>query len=260
MTGARRIVVLGVALAAACATPPGEPLDEAPFGTSAGSNNVFLSPGERLPDNAACAERVTRTREHKPMNESFNRVRGVPGKLKGKGKYLPRVDGDFAGTTDEILQWTACKWGVPSDVVRAMAVVESYWKMTQQGDWSDKHDRCAPGLPTRSESHPGKCAESLGILQVRYPYHGATFPEAALSTAYNADYAFGVWRSCFEGEETWLSNQPRNSGYRKGDALGCIGRWASGEWWSPWAREYVRRVKLALVERKWETDPSFGPH
>jgi hypothetical protein len=40
---------------------------------------------------------------------------------------LPRVDGRFTGTTDEILQWAACKWGLPDNLIRADAVIESDW-------------------------------------------------------------------------------------------------------------------------------------
>ena len=31
------------------------------------------------------------------------------------------VDGDFAGTTDQLIQWAACKWGIDEDIVRAPA-------------------------------------------------------------------------------------------------------------------------------------------
>jgi hypothetical protein len=40
---------------------------------------------------------------------------------------IPRVDGQFSGTTDEIFQWAACKWGLPDNVIRAVAVRESTW-------------------------------------------------------------------------------------------------------------------------------------
>jgi len=40
---------------------------------------------------------------------------------------LKRVDGRFTGTTDEILQWAACKWGLPDNVFRADAAEESTW-------------------------------------------------------------------------------------------------------------------------------------
>ena len=29
-----------------------------------------------------------------------------------------RVTGNFTGTTDMILQWAACKWGIDEDIVR----------------------------------------------------------------------------------------------------------------------------------------------
>jgi hypothetical protein len=38
---------------------------------------------------------------------------------------LARVDGRFTGTTDGVFQWAACKWGVPDNLVRADAVIES---------------------------------------------------------------------------------------------------------------------------------------
>ena len=42
--------------------------------------------------------------------------------------YVSRVDGNFTGTTDEILQWGACKWGFDEDLVRAIAATETWWK------------------------------------------------------------------------------------------------------------------------------------
>ena len=40
---------------------------------------------------------------------------------------LRRVDGAFTGTTDEIFQWAACKWGLADNLLRAIAVRESTW-------------------------------------------------------------------------------------------------------------------------------------
>jgi autotransporter family porin len=40
---------------------------------------------------------------------------------------LQAVTGHFTGTTDEILQWGAYKWGFDPDLVRANAVDESRW-------------------------------------------------------------------------------------------------------------------------------------
>src|SRR5688500_5670474 len=39
------------------------------------------------------------------------------------------VTGRYRGTTDEILQWAAHKWGFDPDLFRAVAYVESRWRM-----------------------------------------------------------------------------------------------------------------------------------
>ena len=41
------------------------------------------------------------------------------------------VTGRYRGTTDEILQWAARKWGFDPDLFRAVAAVESYWNMSR---------------------------------------------------------------------------------------------------------------------------------
>ena len=58
-------------------------------------------------------------------NSDFNRT------------YAASVTGNFTGTTDEILQWGACKWGLDEDVTRARAVQESWWRQSQLGDKTD---------------------------------------------------------------------------------------------------------------------------
>jgi hypothetical protein len=64
------------------------------------------------------------------MAASFaSRPRGRGGSYSARWDswLLSRVDGQFTGTTDEILQWAACKWGLPDNLIRADAVVESTW-------------------------------------------------------------------------------------------------------------------------------------
>ena len=69
------------------------------------------------------------------------------------GREFDRVDGDFAGTTDEIIQWAACKWGIDEDIVRAQVIKESYWYMSAIGDGG----------------------ESFGLGQVRDTAHQSAF-------------------------------------------------------------------------------------
>jgi hypothetical protein len=218
------------------------------------TDTPVLAPGQSLPSDAVCAGRVVASGdETRPANTVFNRTRG---RQKGQPEpFLSRVSGNFTGTTDQIIQWAACKWGIDADVVRAQAVEESNWFMTDLGDFTDNTRWCAPGHVPGGDGKPG-CAQSIGILQVKYHVFTDAFPEAAESTAYNLDYALGVWRTCFEGQETWLADNPPRSGYRAGDMWGCLGRWYAGDWRSDMAEGYIARVQNAYHAREWET-PSF---
>ena len=51
--------------------------------------------------------------------------------------YKDRVTGHFRGTTDEIIQWAAYKHGISEDLLRAVAVQESWWHMSTNGDNGD---------------------------------------------------------------------------------------------------------------------------
>lgn len=151
------------------------------------------------------------------------------------------VDGQFTGTTDEIIQWAAHKWGLPEDVMQAVAVVESWWDMDTVGDNGD----------------------SFGIYQVRRPYH-CCLPFMRDSTAFNADYYGGIVRAYFDGKQSWLNNPNvavDNVGrYEAGDLWGSIGAWFSGRWHTPGNEAYVGRIQWRLDERTWVTDPWFASH
>ncbi len=86
---------------------------------------------------------------------------------------LGRVDGAFTGTTDQVLQWAACKWGIDEDVVRAQVVKESWWQMSALGDFGRwPADQSAPG---HGYDGNGNCPQSVGLGQVRYsPGDGAS--------------------------------------------------------------------------------------
>jgi hypothetical protein len=156
--------------------------------------------------------------------------------------YEPRVTGNFTGTTDEILQWGACKWGIDEDIVRAQAEMESHWHQSTLGD-------CLGG--TVAATHG---CQSVGILQVKGanipPTHPGTWPYAYESTAFNVDYMLAVLRSCFEGKETWLGN-----GYHAGDIWGCVGRWFSGDWYGN-SLNYISSVQKNMANKDW-LQPGF---
>ena len=197
------------------------------------------------------------------MNRAFNRATGQhvgsgffpAGDTPQAGRLLaPRINGDFTGTTSEILRWAACKWGISQNIVFAQAAVESWWRQTTKGDYGTDRSACPPGH--RHLNAQGQCAQSYGILQNRYPFEQASWPGIADSTAMNADTAYAIWRSCYDGYETWLDNVPHGRPYRAGDVWGCVGRWFAGRWHTAPAQQYIAKVQQYLRERIW-TQPDF---
>ncbi len=214
-----------------------------------------LPVGSTLPSDSTCASRVRRsTWEPRPDNTTANHT--VPSSVsipawggvdsRWNTQIMPRVTGNFTGTTDEIIQWAACKWGFDEDIVRAVAVGESSWRMSQLGDYTSNPDKCAPGYSV-------PCPTSFGSMQVKWTQHPGTYPLSELSTAFNVDYTLAARRGCFEGYETWLS---KYGDYRAGDEWGCIGRWYSGRWHDTAADDYISRRKADLADRAWAS-PGF---
>ena len=203
-----------------------------------------LLPGSSLPSDATCAASVRQSAwEPRPDNSTANHTnvylqgaRLTGSNLKPYG-YEQRVTGNYTGTTDEILQWGACKWGIDEDIVRAQAEKESYWHQSTLGD-------CLGG--TVAATHG---CQSVGILQIKGanipPTHPGTWPYAYQSTAFNVDYMLGMLRSCYEGKETWLGN-----GYHAGDIWGCVGRWFSGDWYGN-SLAYIASVQKNMANKDW---------
>ncbi len=215
---------------------------------------MTLPPGSPLPSDADCAARVRPAPEIRLANATYNQTRGgVDSSATG---LFRRVTGNFTGTTDEIIQWAACKWGFDEDSVRAQAAKESWWFQRNGGDFTTIATSCAPGHGFGVDGRPGECAESAGIMQVRYPYHRWAFPWASYSTASNLDYALAVRRDCFEGNNTWFNQFERGRDYVAGDLWGCIGAWFSGRWYTPASVTYINDVQSYLNQRIWTT-PGF---
>jgi autotransporter family porin len=199
------------------------------------------------------------------MNRAFNRTIGqhvgssffAGGDTPQANRLLaPRINGDFTGTTSEILRWAACKWGISQNIVFAQAAVESWWRQTTLGDFGSDPSACPPGHGLGANGKPGLCPQSYGILQNRYPFERASWPGIGRSTAMNADTAYAIWRSCYDGYETWLNNVEHVGTYRAGDVWGCVGRWFAGRWHTAPAQQYIAKVRQYLRERIW-TQPFF---
>jgi autotransporter family porin len=173
-------------------------------------------------------------------------------------QLAPLISGDFTGTTQQILRWAACKWGIDQDVVFAQATVESWWEQGQLGDWTSNAKLCPPGHAIGADGEPGECPQSYGILQNRYFTEKPAWPGIGDSTAMNADAAYAIWRSCYDGYETWLNNPPKGQPYHAGDLWGCVGRWFTGNWHTPEADTYIDLVKQNISEQVW-LQPYFAP-
>jgi autotransporter family porin len=248
------------------ASPGASRTTAAPTTQSAPAHFGTLAPSATLPSGDQCATwvRATTYKENKGANAAANKTTGhhvgsdffSGDDARANTVIAPRVDGQFTGTTHQILRWAACKWGIDEDLVYAQAAIESWWLQSTLGDWGTDASRCAPGRGLGVDGKAGQCPESFGILQNRYPYETSSWPGIATSTAMNADLAYGIWRTCFMGYEGWLNTVDRVGTYAAGDAWGCIGRWFSGRWHTSASEGYVGRVKDYLNQRIWET-PNF---
>jgi hypothetical protein len=160
------------------------------------------------------------------------------------------VSGGFTGTTDEILQWGAEKWGIPEDVVRAVAVTESYWRQDGMGDRRDGVN--ASLYPAQSRIDSDSVYESLGITQIKWrpdgSLHPGTEPLRWKTTAFNVDYWGASIRYYYDGLCSWCS-----AGYGPGQAWESVGAWYSpNPWQNAGMLNYITTVKGHLANRTWE--------
>src|SRR5262249_6359792 len=218
--------------------PP--PPDPTPPPSGAPGHFDTLPAGSALPSDADCAARVRGAPEVRQMNVSYNKTKGFGSPANPPAALYARVTGNFTGTTDEILQWAACKWGIDEDIVRAQAAKESWWDQRSVGD----------------------NGESFGLLQDRKPYMEWAFTsgvgDAQSSTAYNVDASLAARRNCYEGNETWLNIVDRGRDYAAGDLWGCMGMWFSGRWYTQPAVDYIATVQDLLNQRIWQTPQFLG--
>jgi hypothetical protein len=198
--------------------------------------------GTPLPrSDAYCAAHVQPMAENVPANAAANHDVPPAGTnfdwgpstttSPGLQANFAHVDGNFSGTTGEILEWAACKWGWDQDYAMAEAVIESVWKQSQVN------------------------GNAYGILQVSVSQDGDSpsansgwggYPWVEQSTAVNADAQMAYLRACYDGDTPGLGN-----GYHAGDAWGCIGSWFSGQWDSSAGNGYVSDVQGFLNNKTW---------
>jgi hypothetical protein len=245
--------------------PPGTAPNPSLLTLVPSSGNGAAPAGIPRPD-ATCAAAVTPTGEKRPSNATENNtVPSDPSAIDWNPAYHTwpafvadrnHVTGNFKGTTDEIIQWAACKWGLDLNVARADAWLESGWYMST---------RSGCNVPDQA---------SFGLFQIvsnacgsdNTPVHGG-YPYVAQDTALNADY-WGSWiRGCFDGAflvsgYPWQSSpaqgyngQPMSqvvAQHGEDYALwGCIGAWFSNAWYSSAAQGYIATVQKDDAAQPW---------
>jgi hypothetical protein len=207
-----------------------------------------MGAGATLPSGKSCAARIHRSAweprgdnatqnrtvmpqpVHLPDNPAFNHAWQV--------KDKPRINGDFHGTTDEIIEWASCKWGLSDDITRARAVKESTWRQGTNGDFEPRSNgHCTP------QWRGDPCPTSFGILQSRWYYRPGTYPGTKKSTAFMLDSALAETRGCIDGM-MWFGSKSR------GDLWGCVGIWFSGSYGSGYGA-YVADVKALVRSKPW---------
>ncbi len=169
----------------------------------------------------------------------------------GAERRLSAGDRAFAGSTDEIIQWTACKWGIDEDWVRAQIVNESNWNQDALGDFSTDPNACAPTYPIGNypaqwggdRVHNGECPESVGLGQVRWLYHTTSVRREPSDHVECIQPGLHLCRvACvLRGSFGWLNNAEGRKNYAAGDAKGCLGVWFSGRWYTDKAIAYIDR-------------------
>lgn len=238
------LAVSGSALAvAACGVDRAKPVSPRNYGGGKRGRSLGLNvkPVGWTPLTSAAAAKLVHHSPWEPRPQNYTANHTVPSaqelaewQAQSTMPYASLVNGRFTGTTDEIIQWAAYKWGLPVDVLRAVAALETWWEQSFVGDSGD----------------------SYGIFQVRRPYH--CFGECAIardSTPFVADYYGGIIRAYYDGKMTWLNNpdvaSQNGAPYTAGDFWGSVGAWRDGRWHTPFNAEYVAKAQANLREKVW---------
>lgn len=223
-----------------------------------------------LPDDAQAAARVhISSWEPRPSNTRYNHT--IPAHLRLRpvdpasraydprwNKYiLDRITGDFIGTTDEIFQWAALKWGLPDNLLRTVAYMESDWQQSNFGDFVNDRAQCPSGYRTLP------CPVTFGLVGVKSTSWPGIFPWNRDSTAAAVDVLGGWLRGCYEGWVWWLRDYGNRSRgvYHAGDIWGCVGAWNSGNWHDgpvngPGGENYIREAQYWDKATPW-LNPGF---
>ena len=201
-------------------------------------------PGASLPAEASCVSAVNASPipENAPWNQDdgtgYNSnvppAGGVPDYFYANApccNEMPSadfaaVDGNYSGSTDDLIRITACKWGIDEDYIRSQAWIESDWHQdcaaahggsgcNEGGDLNNPGGdpsglavtAITPGgvfSAFNGFGDPGSGTDhwdSWSIVQTKVYYAWMTWPMMEESTPFGLDYRYAEMRGCVNGDE-----------------------------------------------------------
>lgn len=211
----------------------------------------------KTPAPVACLG-VQRYPEIRPTNTQWNNTAGH--KLDpqyrtffdGFGPYYDKIDGMgcVGGTTEQILEWAAKKWGLDQipgmgpDIIKAVAVQESDWYERVQGDYEASTASWAFPSPGFYPTGP----QTFGLTGIKRTSWPDSWASSHTSTAFAADYFGAALRAYYDGAIPWASRT-------KGNLNRAIGAWFCG-CDDGGGDSYAVKVKQYMTEKEW-TKPYF---
>jgi hypothetical protein len=251
-----------------------------------------LSATASLPNETQCASMIPVTTETVPANTPFNQTLPTAAQLSAYAAngytstyqddytQYKRVDGQYSGSTDMIMRWAACKYGIDENIVRAQGWIESGRQQGGAGDMRTTQAQCVQGSftalwnTTISEpggstvSCPNCCYQSWSLWQTKVYYEWMTWPEIMQSTAFAVDYRYADQRACMDGAyATYFASSGQQPNTYAADIAnyksnpdttntnrvlwGCIGMHFSGSWYDSGAQNYINAAQSAMLTQPW---------
>jgi hypothetical protein len=226
-----------------------------PLSDSAAAAQVSHQP-ETRPKNAGANNYVPSDAELQAFRSATDQSGQTPAQYNALDAYVDGRDGLSNPSTDDLIQWTAHKWGIPEDWIRAEMVVESNWNQSGVGDFATVSSSCYSQYPSVAQAGNNGVYSSLGMPQIRWAPPGCgggwqgTEPLRWKSTAFALDFYAAQIRYYYDGRCNWC-----NPGYSAGQQWNSIGAWFNP---SPWGNSgnYTQSVQQKLANRTW-AQPGF---
>jgi hypothetical protein len=225
--------------------------------SDAGAAAQITHRAETRPDNSAANAYVPTDAQLNAFRTAVSIYGETPAQYDRWYGYVTGRPGLAGPSTDDLIQWTAHKWGIPEDWIRAQMASESWWHQSQLGDPTTVSAAWYDLFPAQARiAGTSDVYESMGVMQVRWQpdnnLHFGTEPLRWRSTAFNLDYYGATIRYYYDGLCGWCG-----TGYAAGQQWTSIGAWYQPSPWNdPAAQAYVARVKDNLAARVW-SQPGF---